>query len=90
MTTETENKITWTTIVIGVIAAIVMLCFHQPRSPIGDCGTDVILNKGIGIFFTLRLGGTLVGGPFTSMRTGYGRETEIIFHQAVMEPEEVE
>lgn len=42
------------------------------------------------VFFTLRLGGTLVGGPFTSMRTGYGRETETIFHQAVMEPEEVE
>jgi len=42
------------------------------------------------VFFTLRLGGTLVGGPFVSTRTAYGRETEVLFHQAVMEPEEVE
>ena len=41
------------------------------------------------VFFTLRLGGTLVGGPFVSTRTAFGKE-EVLFHQAVMEPEEVE
>jgi hypothetical protein len=40
------------------------------------------------VYLILKEGGTLVGGPFTSMRTGYGREAETIFHQAVMDPRE--
>lgn len=72
MTSETENKITWTVVILGVIAAIVTLCFHQPRSPIGDCGTDVTLNKGIGIFFATALNVLLVAvAAFHSMIIGF-------------------
>lgn len=41
------------------------------------------------VFFVLRRGGTLVGGPFVSTHSDRRGETTL-FHQAVMEPEEDE
>lgn len=55
MTSETENKIIFTTVLTGIIAIIATLFFHQPTTPIGDCGTDVALNNGLRIFFIVAI-----------------------------------
>lgn len=60
MTNETENKIIFSTMLAGIIAIIVILFFHQPTNPIGDCGTDVALNNGIRIFFAVAINTIIV------------------------------